>query len=245
MQFILSNFAGKISPGFHHTWKNGIAKFPAFLDDYAFLIQALLHLQEITGETKWIIIAKEITEFVIENFSDEETPFFFYTPAGQQDVIIRKKEVYDGAVPSGNSVMAYNLYHLSVLFGKREWGKRSLDMILSLNTAIIRYPTSFGNWACLLQEIIDGTSEIAVVGKNLYNLHTEILQQYIPHRVLMTAEKEIIASVLAGKMTADKPTIYLCRSYTCLNPYFKGAHIADRRGRNINFINTINETGHR
>ena len=150
MQFILSNFADKISPGFHHTWKNGIAKFPAFLEDYAFLIQALLHLQEVTGDTKWIIKAKEITEFVIENFSDEETPFFFYTPAGQQDVIIRKKEVYDGAVPSGNSVMAYNLYHLSILCDKREWGKRSLDMILSLNTAIIRYPTSFGNWACLL-----------------------------------------------------------------------------------------------
>ena len=226
MQFILSNFADKISPGFHHTWKNGIAKFPAFLDDYAFLIQALLHLQEITGETKWIIKAKEITEFVIENFSDEETPFFFYTPAGQQDVIIRKKEVYDGAVPSGNSVMAYNLYHLSVLFGKREWGKRSLDMILSLNTAIIRYPTSFGNWACLLQEIIAGTSEIAVVGKNLYNLHTEILQQYIPHRVLMTAEKgDNSFPLLAGKMTADKPTIYLCRSYTCLNPVFSAKEL--------------------
>lgn len=226
MQFILSNLADKISPGFHHTWKNGIAKFPAFLDDYAFLIQALLHLQEITGETKWIIKAKEITEFVIENFSEEKTPFFFYTPAGQQDVIIRKKEVYDGAVPSGNSVMAYNLYHLSILCDKREWGKRSLDMILSLNTAIIRYPTSFGNWACLLQEIIDGTSEIAVVGKNLYNLHTEILQQYIPHRVLMTSEKgDNNFPLLTGKMTADKPTIYLCRSYTCLNPVFSAKEL--------------------
>ena len=226
MQFILSNFANKVSPGFHHTWKNGIAKFPAFLDDYAFLIQALLHLQEITGEKKWIIKAKEISEFVIEHFSEEDTPFFFYTPAGQQDVIIRKKEVYDGAVPSGNSVMAYNLYHLSILFDRREWGKRSLDMILSLNSAIIRYPTSFGNWACLLQEIIDGTSEIAVVGKNLYNLHSEILQQYIPHRVLMTSEKgDNNFPLLAGKKTTDKPTIYLCRSYTCLNPVFSAKEL--------------------
>ena len=185
-----------------------------------------MHLQEITGEKKWIIKAKEISEFVIEHFSEEDTPFFFYTPAGQQDVIIRKKEVYDGAVPSGNSVMAYNLYHLSILFDRREWGKRSLDMILSLNSAIIRYPTSFGNWACLLQEIIDGTSEIAVVGKNLYNLHSEILQQYIPHRVLMTSEKgDNNFPLLAGKKTTDKPTIYLCRSYTCLNPVFSAKEL--------------------
>ena len=123
----MTNFANGRSNEFYHTWKNETAKYPAFLDDYAFLIQALIHLQEITADTKWLIKAKELTEFVIDNFSEEETGFFFYTNAGQKDVIVRKKEVYDGAVPSGNSVMAYNLYQLGILFDKKEWKERSLE----------------------------------------------------------------------------------------------------------------------
>src|SRR5260221_3160275 len=68
MDFLLQKFSIANSNKFHHTWKNNIAKYPAFIDDYAFLIQALIHLQEITADTKWLIKAKSITEFVIENF---------------------------------------------------------------------------------------------------------------------------------------------------------------------------------
>lgn len=95
MQFLLNNFKEKEGDGFHHTWKNDTAKYPAFLDDYAFLIQALIYLQEITADTTWLAKARTITAFVIENFSEEDTGFFFYTPREQTDVIVRKKEVYD------------------------------------------------------------------------------------------------------------------------------------------------------
>ena len=221
MNFLLQNFGATHVNEFHHTWKNDTAKYPAFLDDYAFLIQALLHLQEITADTKWLLLAKSITTFVIERFSEPDTGFFFYTPLGQTDVIVRKKEVYDGAVPSGNSIMAYNLHHLSILCDKKEWGQRSLSMVSSLGNAITRYPTSFGNWASLLQEIIAGTNEIALVGKDFSALHRELLAQYIPHKVLMAAGAANPAfPLLAGKLTTIRPTIYLCRSYTCLNPVF-------------------------
>jgi uncharacterized protein YyaL (SSP411 family) len=72
MHFLLQNFCIANSNEFHHTWKNNIAKYPAFIDDYAFLIQALIHLQEITADTKWLMKAKSITEFVVENFSESE-----------------------------------------------------------------------------------------------------------------------------------------------------------------------------
>jgi uncharacterized protein len=221
IQFLLTNFKGKKENEFHHTWKKNTAKYPAFLDDYAFLIQALIHLQEITADTKWLTEAKEITEFVIENFSEADTGFFFYTPSAQTDVIVRKKEVYDGAVPSGNSIMAYNLHHLSILFDKKEWGQRSVDMISSLGRAITRYPTSFGNWACLLQEMIAGTNEIAVVGNNFSIIHTELLRQYIPHRVLMATKiGDSTYPLLAEKPMTNTAAIYLCRTYTCMNPVF-------------------------
>ncbi len=221
MQFLLASFKGKMENEFHHTWKNDIAKFPAFLDDYAFLIQALLHLQEITTDTKWLTKAKSITEFVIENFSERETGFFFYTLSGQTDVIVRKKEVYDGAVPSGNSVMAYNLHHLSILFDMKSWQNRSRAMISSLGNAITRYPTSFGNWACLLQEMIVGTNEIALVGQDFSTIHTSLLHEYIPHRVFMASKTaDSTFPLLAKKRVTNPSSIYLCRNYTCLNPVF-------------------------
>ena len=231
MQFVLSAFAAKTENEFHHTWKDDLAKYPAFLDDYAFLIQALIQLQEITADTKWLIKAKAITKFVIESFSETETGlsagteqrscFFFYTPLGQRDVIVRKKEVYDGAVPSANSTMAYNLHQLSLLFDKPEWEQRSRDMLSGLGGAIIRYPTSFGNWACLLQEIIVGTNEIALVGGDFSVIQKELLSEYIPHRVFMSSKgASINFPLLADKQAGDKATIYLCRNYTCQQPVF-------------------------
>src|SRR5687767_10052024 len=131
MQFLLKSFANGNSSEFFHTWKNGLAKHPAFLDDYAYLIQALILLQEITGDTGYLIKANEITLFVIENFSEEESispeatssqpGFFFYTHKNQHDVIVRKKEIYDGAQPSGNAVMADNLYRLSLYLDNPSW----------------------------------------------------------------------------------------------------------------------------
>src|SRR4029078_7463557 len=83
MKFLLDQFASDKPNEFLHTWKNGKARFPAFLDDYAFLVQALIHLQEITGDIAWLNKAKEITISVIQNFGDNETGFFFYTRADQ------------------------------------------------------------------------------------------------------------------------------------------------------------------
>ncbi len=226
MQFLLAGLKGRAENEFHHTWKNDKAKYPAFLDDYAFLIQALIHLQEITGDTKWLTKAKSITAYVIENFSEDETGFFFYTSSGQTDVIVRKKEVYDGAVPSGNSIMAYNLYHLSILLDQKDpvtagWGQRAVAMITSLGKAVTRYPTSFGNWACLLIEMIAGTNEIALVGPNVADLHSELLRQYIPHRVLMVSKESNEAfPLLAEKPVGSVSVIYLCRNYTCQQPVF-------------------------
>ncbi len=217
MDFLLQKFSIANSNKFHHTWKNNIAKYPAFIDDYAFLIQALIHLQEITADTKWLIKAKSITEFVIENFSEPEimssesfgrqAGLFFYTEKNQQDVIIRKKEVYDGAV------------HLSILFDKKEWKQRSFNIISSLGKAIISYPTSFGNWVCLLQEMIAGTYEIVLTGNEFAKLHSDLLQQYIPQRVLMaSATLNPNFPLLADKPITDPPSIWLCKDFSCQHP---------------------------
>ncbi len=224
MDFILSVF--KTETGFHHTWKEGQAKYPAFLDDLAFLVEALLHLQEISGDTAWLREAKEITELVQERFREEDTGFFFYTPEGQEDVIVRKKEVYDSAVPSGNSVMAYNLYRLGILLDRPDWKQQAMENVSAMGNAVVRYPTSFSNWACLLQEMTTGTYEIAVVGDGFGRERDEILQNYLPHRVLMGAVKaDPNYPLLAGRTVAGKLSIHLCSNYTCQLPVFSAKEL--------------------
>ena len=219
MQFLWSNFSKNNEGEFYHSWKNNIAKQPAFLDDYAFLIQALIQLQEITGNTDFLEKANKVTDYVIENFKEPATDFFFYTNTNQQDVVVRKKEVYDGAQPSGNAVMAGNLYRLGLYFDKPDWREKASSMIRSLGNAIVRYPTSFGVWASLLLEITAGTNEIAVIANKPQPVLSQILKEYIPHKVLMSSEgASNVFPLLSGKVKSTEVNVYLCRNYSCENP---------------------------
>ncbi len=219
MTFLLENFASASPNEFYHTWKFGVSKFPAFLDDYAFMIQALIHLHEITTDIQWLIKARTITEIVIKNFSEPETGFFYFTRSDQEDVIVRKKEMYDGAVPSGNAIMAAVLYHLSIFFDNNEWRRRSLDILSSLGQAITRYPTSFGCWNCLLLEMAVGTSEVVITGRDFSGVHKELIMQFIPHKILMATsmENEQFA-LLAGKPVNLTPSIFICQNFSCSKP---------------------------
>jgi len=237
MEFLLEKFSLQGSNEFYHTWKNGVAKFPAFLDDYAFIIQALISLQEITADTRWLLKAQEITQFVLDHFSEAETGFFFYTKAGQKDVIVRKKEVYDGAIPSGNSAMAGVLNQLSILFDKADWKEISSNMISSLQQAITKYPTSFGCWNCLLLEMTAGFVEIAITGKNFNAAHKEMLNQFVPNKILMaTTDENASFPLLAGKPVKSTAFIYVCKEFSCLEP----VPSADKAMQLINGSNRLN-----
>jgi uncharacterized protein YyaL (SSP411 family) len=221
MDFLFNTMVDHISGKAHHTYKNGVARFDAFLDDYAFLVRALTALQEITGETGYLDRAVTCTDYIIEGFSDEEGLFFYYTHQGQDDVILRKKEIYDGAIPSGNAVMAYNLHYLSVITDKSEWKERAVSLTDAVTQMAIRYPTSFGNWLNLIQEWVRGTWEIAIVGNNAENSGKEVLKEYIPCKVLQfsIAGNERFP-LLAGKTAPKWTTLFLCRNYSCKNPVY-------------------------
>ena len=217
MQFILERFDN--APHFFHTYKNGIAKYPAFLDDYAFLIQALIHLQEITGEQSWLHRARAITQYVIEHFSDDESQFFFFTGVDQLDIIVRKKEIYDGAIPSGNSVMAGNLLYLGHVFNDRSWKERARGMVVSMSTSLLRYPTSFGVWANQFLEAVVGTKEIVVTGENFAGVHFDILHNFMPCRILQLSSYPFEDfPLLTGKEYRKPYSIYLCENYVCRPP---------------------------
>jgi len=219
MRFITDHFSGKSRGAFYHTFKNGLAGHDAFLDDYAYLIQALIHLQEITGNASYLELAREITEFVTEGFADAESDFFFFTHRSQQDVILRKKEIYDSAVPSGNSVMAGNLLYLSHVFDNSEWKKKADAMVGTLLGLIVRYPTSFGGWANQLISMTAGFKEIIITGEKFNEILFGILHIFIPARILQSSSAtNEIYPLLKGKQYDDPFLIYVCENYVCQPP---------------------------
>ncbi|MET0636094.1 MAG: thioredoxin domain-containing protein [Chitinophagaceae bacterium] len=218
MEFLLEKFGNGENLKLYHTWK-GEGRYPAFLDDYAYLIQSLIYLQEITSEQIWLEKAASVVQFVQDNFSEDEGDLFYYTGREQDDVLLRKKEIYDGAVPSGNAIMASNLYQLGIMLDKRDWKDRSFRMLATIGSLVIKYPGSFGVWNSVLLEMVSGTSEIAVVGPEAGRLVREILSGYIPHRVLASSERGREDSpLLAGKKQGNETLIYLCKDFACLQP---------------------------
>ena len=221
MAFMLEKFADHSTGGLFHTYKAGIAKYPAFLDDYACLIQALISLQEITGNAKYLLKANDFTAYVITNFSDNETGLFYFTCQEQKDVIVRKKEVYDGAVPSGNSVMAQNMLYLGIVFDIHEWKQRVVDMLKAIQETTLKYPTSFGNWAIVTHLLVAGMQEVVLAGENLHGILKEILHIFMPNKVLQISVagfENKSFPLLQGKDAYSEPVIFLCKDYACHAP---------------------------
>lgn len=205
--------------GLFHTYKDGTAKFPGFLDDYAYLVQALIYIQEITGDQAWLDRAKTLTERVIADFGAESNQLFYYTFSQQKDVVVRKREVYDGAQPSGNAVMVLNLHYLGVVFDLPEWKKRAVEMLESMGKAIVRYPISFSFWGLELVRAIRGIPEIVVVGPRADVLRSEILANFIPFKVFQSAPFENNAyPLLRNKPSEPDTLIFVCQNYSCRQP---------------------------
>jgi len=229
MQFLLVAFTNN-DGSLNHVWKNEIAKYPAFLDDYASLIQALLELQKITGDTTWLDMADNFCKKVIEDFSEEQG-YFYYTPQNQQDVVVRKMEVYDGAVPSGNSAMVNNLYQLGILLERRDWSTRAQKMLSGMSNMIVKYPGSFGFWLCDMLQMIKGSDEIVLMGEFEIELK-KLLSNYLPHAIIMSSATERYDNpFFVAKKIEEALTIYLCKNYSCQQPLYSISELIERVNR--------------
>lgn len=218
----LFRFTEKVFPGpegsYYHTYKNGEAKYPAFLDDYAYLAEACIHLQEITGDQTYLHKAKTLTDFVTDNFSDEESGYFFFTGKNQEDVIVRKVELYDGATPSANAVMAKNLLYLSLVFDQKEMHTKAIEMIVSLRNIFTKHPGSFGIWASAAVNLAAGINEIAITGTDMMPILREVLHLYLPNKILQATNAPSEMPLLTKKGNFEKTSIHLCRNFECKIP---------------------------
>jgi len=163
--------------------------------------------------------AKTVLLYVIGHFGDPESGFFFYTHVGQQDIILRKKEIYDGATPSGNSLMASNLLYLSVVFQEEDWAERARRMLSAMRQPVTGYPGSFGGWATIFQAITYSIPEVVITGVSPENTRKEFLAHLIPYRVFQSMQVENTHfPLLRDKPVSPGPLIFLCKDYACQLP---------------------------
>jgi len=203
---------------YYHTYKNGIAKYPAFLDDYTYFLEACIHLQEITRDEKYLYKAQKITSYIFQNFEDQQSDFFFFTTKLQDDVVLRKIEIYDGATASANSIMAQNLIYLSLVFNNREWHQKALAMIDSLKAVIIKHPGSFGIWASISLNIAAGFNEITIRGSTMMPAVNNLLLEYLPNKILQPSFNNSNMILSQDKPILKELSIYLCRNFACSTP---------------------------
>jgi uncharacterized protein YyaL (SSP411 family) len=214
--WVENNFSDNDQEHLFHTNTNGVKKSFAFLDDYGALIQSYIQLQEITGDTQYLHKAEKWMGYVQAHFLDEEGVFFYYTAQYQTDVIVRQKDTYDGAQPSGNALICMSLYYLGHVFDRANWISQSERMIHQMRKLIIQYPSSFSYWGQSFSWMAADAIELVAIGPKVHNSLKKVLSPFQPHKILVFSDKEDsgLASTI-GKYSLNNQ-YYICVNKTCL-----------------------------
>jgi len=210
------------------TYKEGQAKLNAYLEDYAFYIDGLVALYETSGELEWFKEASALTETMINEFWDDQDGGFFFTGKSHETLIVRAKDFFDNATPSGNSVAAESLLRLGLLTNNSDYQRRAATLLRLTSAAIRRYPTGFGRMLCALDFELAQPREIAVIGNrevaDTKALMKEIWNLYLPNRVIAQASPSDSEAISVIPLLRNRPqlngaaTAYVCRNFTCLEP---------------------------
>ncbi|HEY5941618.1 MAG TPA: thioredoxin domain-containing protein [Solirubrobacterales bacterium] len=202
------------------TYKDGRAHLNAYLEDHAFLLEALLALYEATFEQRWFEEARQLAETTIERFGDPERGGFYSTSADHEELIARRKEVGDHPIPSGNSSAALGLLRLASLTGERRYAESAAGVFALFGKPAIEHPDAFAHMLRALDFDLAPTREVALVGDDLAELAAMARERHRPHIVLAGGpEGSEDPPLLAGRTAVDgKPAAYVCESFACQLP---------------------------
>ncbi|HYF02707.1 MAG TPA: thioredoxin domain-containing protein [Patescibacteria group bacterium] len=208
-----------------HRFRDGEATIGGNVDDYAFLIWGLLELYGTTFDIEFLKTAIELNLTMLEHFWDEDTGGLFFTAKDAETLLVRKKEIYDGAVPSGNSVAMLNLLKLAKITGNAELLKKAEQINQAFSPQISRSPSAYTQFLVALDFAVGPSSEIVVVGKETETQEflKELNKMYLPNAVtLLKTENsgiEEIAEFTKNQMAiAGKASVYICENYACNQP---------------------------
>ncbi|MDD3239476.1 MAG: thioredoxin domain-containing protein [Lachnospira sp.] len=198
------------------SYRAGKCGTKGFLADYSNYIYGLLALYDVTLEERYMDRAKHICEKTIQDFWDQEHYGFYLYGSNHENMIMRPKETYDGAMPSGNSVMAYNLVRLTQFFEENELEHITVNQLEFCSREAARYPVGYAMFLVALQNFVEPPEKIvAVISKE--DEKTE--KKKLPFQ---TSQNSIVKIVLNGqegyRMKNDQPTYYICKNHSCQPP---------------------------
>jgi uncharacterized protein YyaL (SSP411 family) len=202
------------------TYKDGRAHLNAYLEDHAFLLEALLTLYEATFEQRWFDEAQGLAETMIERFGDSERGGFFSTSSDHEELIARRKEIGDHPIPSGNSAAALGLLRLAALTGEHSYERQAEGVLRLFARPAAGHPDAFAHLLRALDFHLAPTREVALVGEDLAPLAGAVRARYRPHLVLAGGGAGASSPpLLADRPTVEgRPTAYVCENFTCQAP---------------------------
>ena len=222
------------------TYRDGEAKLHAYLEDYAFLIDGLIALHEVTLDERWLLEAVSLGEEMIDLFWDDASGQLYDTGRDHEELIVRPRDVSDNAAPSGSSMATDVLLRLAILTGDDEYRRRAAAALRSVRELVARFPTGAGHWLCALDFYLSTVKEIVVIGdpadQATGELLAEVHRSYLPNRILVGSGAETIGPSDESESTiplleergriGGRPTVYVCRNYVCNLPVTEPAALA-------------------
>jgi uncharacterized protein YyaL (SSP411 family) len=200
------------------TWKDGEAKLNGYLEDHAYMVEALLSLYEATFEPRWFGAARELADFTIAHFADAEKGGFFETADYHERLLTRRKDLEDNPIPAGNASAAYGLLRLAALTGEHEYERRAEGVIRLLHKVASRHPQAFAHLLQAIDFHLAPVKEVALVGADVRPLERTVRARFRPHLVLAGGEADGVP-LLAGRDPVDgRAAAYVCENFACRRP---------------------------
>jgi uncharacterized protein YyaL (SSP411 family) len=202
------------------TFKDGEARLNAYLEDHAFLLEALLALYEAGFELRWFDAARELAETMIDRFADPQRGGFFTTSDDHEQLIARRKELGDHPIPSGNSSAALGLLRLAALTGDQGYEQQAVGVLKLLQVAAVRHPDAFGHLLQALDFHLSPVREVALAGEDLAELVAAVRSEFRPRLVLAGGQEGTERpELMQGRTTVDgRPAAYVCENFACRMP---------------------------
>jgi uncharacterized protein YyaL (SSP411 family) len=212
------------------TYKDGRASLNAYLEDHAFLAEALLLLYEATFETRWFVGARALGDAIVTRFEDPRGGFFT-TASDHEQLVTRPKDIQDHPIPSGNSSAALSLLRLAAFTGERDYEQSALGVLRLLHEPAARHPQGFGHLLQALHFYLSPKREVALVGEQIDPLARVVRSALRPGLVTAgmkpgDAEAQECVPLLAGREAVDGvAAAYVCENFTCRLPVTEPAEL--------------------
>ena len=213
------------------TWKDGKAKLNGYIEDYANLADGLIELYQVSGQVRYLTEARALAETMLSEFWDAEDGGFYFTSTDHEVLIVRNKDFFDNATPSGNSVATDVLFKLAKFYGEERFEMHANTALRAAANQIRRYPQGFGRALSAAEFGLSAVQEVVIVGERGNDLERAVWSEFRPFKVVAIASAladYIEPPLIEGReMIDEKPTAYVCENFVCQLPVTKAKEMAE------------------